>query len=249
MVKGVKYSKLVSDLYEGKTQNVPVGKVIVTNTPKHNSEGTAPLTAGTPLNNLELDQFDVFGTTRQNKSLGREESNDVDFKGRDVVNDGLILEGAFDVQNGVINLVRRNGSVLAIDGLLTQADFGIGPTGPAGESGYDGYDGDDGDDGNDGDEGCEGPEGALGEIGPMGKAGEDGPQGIAGPIGQTGLEGQMGPVGPMGRFGHEGARGERGATCEAEPGSPGTEGTPLNTSVVISQSEPDNTAVLWGIPE
>lgn len=250
MQQGIKQSKLVSDLYEGNDRNVPVGRVILTNTAKNNSKETQPQTAGQPLTSLHLEQFDAFGRSRQQKATKRDEENStVNFADREVPNDGLIVEAAFDDNGGVLNLVRANGQVMTVDGFLVQPDFGRGATGPKGDPGFDAHDGYDGEDGPEGEPGCEGPEGALGEIGPMGAAGADGAQGIPGPIGQPGPTGVPGPMGPMGRFGHEGARGPAGPACEADSGGAGSAGSQVNGDVVISSSEPGDTAVLWGIPE
>lgn len=250
MQQGVKSSRLVSNLFEGNDKNVPVGRTILTNNPKHNSKGTKPQTEGQPLTSLHIDQFDAFGRSRQQRATKRDDENsEVSFSEREILNDGLIVEAAFDSSSGVLNMVRANGEVLPIDGFLTQPDFGKGATGPKGEPGLEAFDGYDGEDGPDGDPGCEGKEGDVGEMGAMGQAGADGAQGIPGPVGQPGPAGMMGQVGPMGRFGHEGARGPAGLVCEAESGAPGTEGQSVNDSVVISSSEPEDNAVLWGIPE
>ena len=250
MIGGIKQSVLVSNLLEGNDESVPIGQKIITNTVKDNSKNLMPRTEGEKLTSLHIDQFDAFGTWRQSKAAKRDDAEgDVAYADREIINDGLIVEASFDSEGGVINMVRKNAQVLMIDGLLTQADFGKGPTGPRGDHGHPGYDGFDGNDGPDGPAGCAGPKGADGPQGEMGQAGADGPQGIPGPIGQQGPEGIQGQDGDMGRFGHEGARGARGIQCDAEPGSAGAPGAAVNTSVVISASEPDNLTVLWGLPD
>lgn len=250
MVRGIKESKLLSDLLEGQDSNVPVGRTILTNTRENNSKETKSPFDGKPLTNLHVDQFDAFGKSRQDRATKRnEDTSDVAFSDRAVINDGLIVESAFDNEGGVINFVRTNGQVFDVDGLLTQADFGRGATGPKGDPGFDAYGGDDGEEGPEGDTGCEGAEGKDGELGPPGKDGEDGPTGIQGPGGQPGPPGPMGPFGPLGREGHEGARGPRGLSCLSDSGSAGPDGASINPNVVISATEPSGNVVLWGIPE
>jgi hypothetical protein len=250
MIGGIKQSVLVSNLLEGNEERVPIGQKIITNTVKSNSKDLMPRTAGQKLTSLHIDQFDVFGAYRQSKATKRDDAKgDVSYAEREIINDGLIVDAAFDAEGGVVNMVRKNAQVLMVDGLLTQGDFGTGPTGPKGEPGHPGYDGFDGNDGPTGPTGCAGPNGGDGPQGEMGQAGADGPQGIPGPMGGPGPEGIQGQDGDMGRYGHEGARGARGIQCDAEPGSTGTPGAAANTSVVISASEPDNLTVLWGLPD
>lgn len=250
MNRGIQGSKLLSDLYEGRDHNVPVGKNILTNDASRMEKRLLPLTEGSPLTSLHMDQFDVFGSDRDSKAAKRDEDqNNVHFKDRAVLNDGLLVEAAFEGDDGVLNLVRRNGDVVQIKDFLVQSDFGIGATGPMGDRGYDGYNGDDGDDGKDGDIGCEGPPGPLGLIGPPGDDGEDGTRGATGPMGQEGETGLQGFIGDKGRYGHEGARGKAGPDCVGGgQGEAGPAGASLNPSVVISETEPGETAVLWGIP-
>lgn len=250
-MNGVKESKLLSDLYEGHDHNVPVGKNILTNTASQVDKKLLPHSSGSPLTSLHMDQFDVFGDDRELKEAKRNaDQDDVEFRTREVLNDGLIVEAAFEDQDGVLNLVRRNGEVLQIKGFLIQSDFGRGPTGPQGERGYDGYDGEDGEDGPDGAVGCEGPPGPLGLQGSPGEPGEDGVRGNQGPMGQEGAVGLQGPQGEKGRFGHEGARGRPGPDCiGGEDGPQGEQGTTPEFNVVLSDSNPGGNTVIWGKPE
>ena len=250
MKVGIRESKLLANLLEGKESRVPVGKTIITNNAHEITKGIMPRTAGHPLTTLHIDQFDAFGSSKQQKAAKRDDQvSDVAYVEREVINDGLIVEAAFDDSGGLINMVKKNSQILVIDGLLTQADFGTGATGPKGDHGFDAYDGFDGDEGADGATGCAGPEGAEGQPGPRGASNADGAQGIPGHIGQQGPEGIQGQVGDMGRFGHEGARGRPGSVCETELGAAGVPGAAANSNVVISPTEPDNLTVLWGLPD
>lgn len=250
MAIGIKQSRLLADLLEGKKQNVPVGRTVVSHNIAKNPDTVMPLTKGQPLTSLHIEEFDVFGSSRQNQSVKRNDNtNSAAFIAREVVNDGLLVEGAFDPEDGTVNLVRRNGEVLVIPGMLVQADFGSGPTGPRGDPGIDAHDGYDGEDGPDGSSGCVGAEGRDGEFGPMGQPGADGPQGVPGPIGETGDTGIQGSMGPTGRYGHEGARGRKGSDCSNTAGPSGSSGVSGNGSVVISSSAPSAGVFLWGIPE
>lgn len=249
MVRGITNSKLLSDMHERTERDVPIGQNILTNDSAAVSEKILPLTRGQPVTSLHMDQFDVFGRSRQNKAAVRDSSeNNVAFQDREQINDGLVADAGFDDTNGLLNIVKQNSEVLVINGFLTQSDFGRGATGPQGARGFDGYEGDDGDDGPDGGAGCEGPKGETGLIGEMGEPGKDGPPGIPGPMGQEGWTGLQGPPGDMGRIGHEGARGPKGHECLSDGGADGENGRALNGSVVINSSEPSSDSVLWGIP-
>jgi len=250
MKVGIRESRLLANLLEGHEERVPVGRTIITNNAREISKDIMPRTAGHPLTTLHIDQFDVFGGSKQQKAAKRDEQDSgVAYKDREIINDGLIVEAAFDDTGGLINIVKKNTQILVIDGLLTQADFGTGATGPKGDHGFDAYDGFDGDEGPEGQPGCAGAEGKDGESGTRGESGKDGAQGIPGPIGQQGLEGIPGQLGDMGRFGHEGGRGRPGSVCDTEPGAAGTPGASTNSNVVISPTEPDNLTVLWGLPD
>lgn len=245
---GIKNSKLVADLLEGKTSQVPVGQRALYNDVDKNSKDVLPLTVGQNTTELTIDDFDVFGD-RNSLSVKRDPStNTVSFSERGALNDGLIEEAAFDDEGGHLVIVRRNGSELRIPGFMRQPDMGRGRPGPTGPAGNDAFDGDDGDDAPDGDSGCSGESGSQGDPGPVGEAGKDGPQGISGPIGEIGEKGPVGRPGPAGRFGDEGARGMRGTPCDAAPGPAGTPGTSPNSAVVVSASAPDSSAFIWGIP-
>tara|TARA_B100000700_G_scaffold101966_1_gene114995 strand:+ start:47332 stop:48087 length:756 start_codon:yes stop_codon:yes gene_type:complete len=248
---GIKESKLLSDLYEGNDSNVPIGQNILVNDASKVEDRLKPLTSGDPLTSLHVDQFDAFGRELEGKSAKRDtQEDDVEFTTREVVNDGLIVEAAFNAESGTLNLVRRNGDVVQVHDFFVQSDFGIGATGPKGERGYDGHDGDDGEDGLDGEKGCPGAPGELGLIGPMGDPGEDGPHGIAGPIGQEGEVGLQGVQGDQGRYGHEGARGQKGPDCINEgQGAQGAAGKTVNATTVISRSDPGDSAVMWAVPQ
>lgn len=249
MVQGIKQSSLLSDLYEENESKVPVGQNILTNTTGIR-ERLQPLTRGNPLTTLRAEQFDAIGSSRQGKAVKWDsEKGSVTFKDRDVLNDALIEDVAFEPEDGTLNIVRRNGELLQIRGFLVQSDFGVGPTGPRGAKGYDGHDGDSGDEGRDGEQGCEGPPGPLGLEGPMGEPGKDGLTGPTGPIGQEGATGLQGPPGDQGRYGHEGARGRPGPSCVGGgAGAKGPDGESVIPHVVISATEPEGNVVLWGIP-
>lgn len=249
MIKGIDRSDLLSDLYEGKSKKVPVGKKIIYQDHEKNSDDVKPITAGQPVTNLDIDQFDAFGSERQGKATKRDTLEDeIEFNDREQINDGLIDEVSFDKEEGSLVIVKKNGKVINVSGLLTQSDYGVGEQGPVGEPGLPGFEGYDGEDGEEGEDGCEGPEGSQGSTGTMGAIGADGVTGVQGPFGQNGLEGIMGPVGERGINGYEGSRGPAGTECEAGSGPPGPDGADPNMSVVISSDEPPN-AVLWGIPE
>jgi len=250
-MKGIKESKLLSNLYEGNDHSVPVGKNILTNTASQVDKKLLPHSSGSPLTSLHMEQFDVFGDDRESKAAKRNVNTDtVDFNTREVKNDGLLVEAAFESKDGTLNLVRRNGEVVQIKDFLIQSDFGRGPTGPRGERGNDGDDGDTGDDGPDGAVGCEGPPGPLGLPGEQGDPGEDGIQGRKGPMGPEGDVGIQGPVGEKGRYGHEGARGQPGPECiGGEDGPAGPAGATIESTVIISESNPGGNAVIWGKPE
>jgi hypothetical protein len=251
VIKGISESKLVSDLYENKNQNVPVGKTILYNDLDKLPEEAKPLNAGEPITNLDLSQFDAFGIERQTLSTKRDSDTDeVTFSERAVVNDGLLVEGAFKEEDGCLVLVKANGEVLEVDGFLRQSDFGSGPPGTKGDIGYDGDYAFDGRDGKEGDDGCGGSDGSEGDLGTQGNTGDDGPPGVSGPPGQVGQKGVQGSIGNPGRIGQEGARGPRGSRCDGGGQGPtGADGVSPYDTVVITSSTPDSLTLIWAIPE
>lgn len=252
MVTGVKGSELVSDLLEGKQQKVPVGRRVVYHEIEKNDAEVLPQTAGQELTHLHISQFDAFGLENESLAAKRDEhGNEVEFNTKDVQNDGLVAEAAFQDGDGKLVLVRRDGTTLEIDGFLSQSDFGTGLSGPRGNPGLEGDDAFDGEDGSDGGEGCAGEEGGIGELGPLGKTETDGVQGIPGPLGGPGPPGPQGPPGKTGRFGHEGGRGRTGSSCGGGgSGGAGEDGQAPIFNVVISSEPPqDSKAVLWGVLE
>lgn len=248
VTRGITSNKLVSDLFEGITKNVPIGQTPLTNTFADNPESVYPQTVGQPLTYITINEFEVIGEENDTKTLTRQESqNSIEFSQTLAYNNEALVEAAFDEASGALNLVKRDGTLLKITGFLTQSDFGVGAPGSSGAAGRDGADGPDGDDGDEGAGGCAGVEGNAGEQGEDGEDGKDGPVGIPGPIGQTGNPGLRGPVGKKGKEGYEGSRGQKGLSCtEGSAGAAGEAGTATNPSVVISSSAPTDNSLMWG---
>lgn len=250
--RGITGSKLLSNLYEGNVQNVPIGQTPLTNVFEQNPASVYPQILGMPLTNRSIDDFEIADLEMENKAIKRNDlTNELEFVDATVVNDGKIVAIDFNQETGTVSIIKANGEIVAIEGLLTQVDFGVGKQGDRGLRGQDGIDGLDGDDGDVGDDGCEGEQGKQGAKGNPGAEGKDGAIGIPGPIGETGLDGLQGPVGKQGRFGHEGSRGRKGPSCGADAqGADGVEGEAPVPSVVISNTAPsDATVLLWGKPD
>lgn len=246
-VKGISNAALFKKAVEGDQAQVPIGQTIITNTPQNNSANVRLENEGASIENLSLSQFDSYG--HETLSVGRDDTSNIVSYSSDTATNGRIAELSFNKDKGCINLVKQDGSILTIDGFLTQNDYGVGPTGPRGDRGKDMPDGWDGEDGKEGCEGCKGLKGSAGEEGMFASDGVDGPQGEAGVDGCEGTQGAQGPVGPAGRKGDEGSRGYRGEQCSEDgKGSVGAQGPELNTSAVISSEAPDNLSVLWAVP-
>jgi len=85
-----------------------------------------------------------------------------------------------------------------------------------------------------------GPEGIQGETGPIGPQGVTGATGDIGPTGPQGIQGETGPVGPQGVTGETGDTGDKGIVI--------SETTPENTDVLwLDQSDPNGEGI-YGIP-
>ena len=247
-VKGVSKSDLYKRASEGDLSQVPIGQTILTNTPELNSPNVRLSNEGEEIEKLDLEMFNSFGH-EELQVVRKNLTNEIEYSSRDIVNDGLIQEIAFDKQEGTLHIAKANGKILSVSGFLTQKDFGVGPTGPRGDKGRDADDGTDGRQGKKGETGCAGPAGAMGAGGADGNDGADGDPGGEGDTGCEGTEGPQGPQGPAGLPGFEGSRGFRGDGCSnAEQGPAGTNGQALNANVVVSDSEPDLLSVVWGIP-
>lgn len=251
LTRGISSNKLVADLYEGNTQNVPVGQTPLTNTFELNSPNVYPQTLGVDLVQRKLSDFEVVGEEFNSLALKRNDvSGNIEFSAPTVNNSGRIIAAEFNDESGILTLMKADGTVMTIAGFLTQADFGVGAQGPRGVKGNDGLDGFDGDDGDDGDDGCSGAQGQNGKPGDPGPDGKDGDIGITGPIGEQGLDGLQGPVGKQGRIGHEGARGRKGPSCDTSSvGASGPGGTSPTTNFVITPTAPtDSSVLLWAKP-
>jgi hypothetical protein len=94
-----------------------------------------------------------------------------------------------------------------------------------------------------GDTGSDGADGATGPEGPQGPQGLNGLDGLNGADGADGDEGPQGPEGPQGLQGPEGPEGPEGPA--GENGLDGLDGADGETGVVISESAPLSTEVLW----
>lgn len=251
ITRGITSSPLLSDLYEGKRTNVPVGQVPLTNTYEQNNPDVYPVAVDKSLIERDVSDFEAIGSEIQFKAIKRDDiNNDITFVDPNVTNDGRIVKVNFDSVNGILSIIKANQEIIEVGGFLTQRDFGTGIIGPRGLNGVDGEPGQIGDDGPTGPDGCVGDPGTMGLPGPPGNPGKDGVQGHQGPIGQTGVKGIQGPTGKPGRIGHEGARGRKGLSCGPESeGAPGAEGESPTGAVVISATAPTDSSLIWGKPD
>lgn len=246
-VRGISKSALYKRAVEGDVSQVPIGKTILTNDIEKNSANVRFEGQGQEIETLQLKMFACYG--REELQVVRKNlSSAIDYASREILNNGLVKEVSFDKQNGVLNIVKQNGELLAIPGFLCQKDFGVGPAGPCGDRGKDGHDGEDGRHGKKGETGCAGIEGPVGIYGDTGIDGEEGDLGGEGDAGCEGTEGPQGAVGAAGISGFEGSRGFRGDGCsKAETGPAGQAGAALNNRFAITDA-PDALSVFWAFP-
>lgn len=232
-VNGVSDSPLLERAVYGDQSRVPIGTPVITNNKLKNSKEIQLLITGADLTEPMLNHFESFGYDGK-EAFRESKSNSINFRDRQNVNDRLVIEWAYDVDTGSLVLVRSNKEELRIDGLLRQADFGIGATGPRGLPGRDGKDGFDGFDGKDGQAGCPGEQGPIGDIGTPGREGNPGIIGLQGPDGCEGSTGDRGVMGPQGVNGFEGSRGLTGPSCgDDKIGAVGSTGAAFGQGVLF----------------
>lgn len=226
---------------------VPIGRTVFTNVKKQNSKAVQSAQTGDELKAPTYQLIEAPGY--DGEQAYRTNVDDVYFDAPIDRASRQIAECSFDPDKGILQIVRKNGEVIAATSFLRQIDFGVGPQGPRGDSGKDQEDGVDGRDGADGITGCAGPNGAEGRPGPMGDFGIEGvvgPQGMFGPLGPTGPRGDRGIQGPPG---FEGKRGLCGPSCPTTSQGPcGPVGQTMKKEVSL-EDHPQMDDLIWAAAE
>lgn len=194
---------------------------------------------------LTLSQVETTANDEGKSAIGKD--GFLQFEKTESLTTTQIASVKFDSKNGVLVVIKQNGSVMNIPGLPTIAMFGEGSPGRRGAPGSAGRDGRDGRDGETGRVGCEGNPGAKGQTGTAGEPGRDGNTGPTGDTGPIGPEGPTGPDGPDGPTGPLGPRGNDGPNCIA--GATGSTGpAPIETAVQSATQPTDKRVFVWLYP-